>query len=302
MNDDWVWGRNWTRDRTCPCLTLCTDKKEKSWCYVAEGCPYQGLSAFGKKWNWCDPRDRAQEKVDALRRWFCNNRHGTCIHRPWDGLEASGQVARHECEQDCKVSPPPFSVLTVLVVCSSPLGRDYPKQIPLIQKTLGEHKLEFIFLDGVHDFGWGKTFPGDLQDFKLDVIWFSGCNVLTWIFDPKNTEEWRRLFVFKLKPGGIVFFTEALRYITKFCESGTPTLPLRTSKWVSKKKIQKRRRPRLPPRVNASQIFIDITCYAEHPLAEKGKVKEQIKLFLNLFRKNQNGNFIYYSKKNVSSV
>ena len=160
--------------------------------------------------------------------------------------------------------------IKILVVCSSPQGKNFPKQKNVVQQFFPD-PIEVSFLDGSKY----KNFPDDLikPDFSIDVIWFCGCNLLQFIFPEHKQPVWLNALKNKLKSNGIVFFTET-------------------------EKIQKKYR--CP---NPKNIFIDINCYKNHPNTKLGFEPERaIASFLNFFDENRDGDFIYYTKKETNSL
>jgi len=151
------------------------------------------------------------------------------------------------------------SPITILVVCSSPKKKDFPKQKDIVNKFFPD-PINVIFLDGSKH----NIFPNDLivRNFSLDAIWFCGCNVLNHIF----LDSWQQVLSDKLKSNGIVFFTESKKFVQRTC--------------------------------NKEGIFMDIKCYKNHPI-KGITTGEKLDLFLNLFDENIDGEFIFYTKKNT---
>ena len=110
--------------------------------------------------------------------------------------------------------------INVLVICSNPSLKDFPKEIKkpnniLNRLSLSESESEFKFT-------YTKNFPTDVehQEHKtFDIIWFAGCNVLKWIFNNNGTisiTDRIKLVYNILKDNGKVIFTENTGYIRKY--------------------------------------------------------------------------------------
>jgi len=204
-------------------------------------------------------------------------------------------------------------------VCSSANRSTFKSQLSNIEKHIGRNNL-FLFLKK------DERFPEDVRvgDYSLDIIWFCGCNRLEWIFTdtiapaeaprsgaPKGLEEgeeereldekdegisprgsasrWAAVLNLKLKANGKVFFTETRNYIKNECYRAGSNLP-------------------------RNKIYMDIMCYTLATGATGRRLRQlsldlpsiaseerqrnaAIEQFLDMFKKVQNGNFIYYIKK-----
>ena len=93
-------------------------------------------------------------------------------------------------------------VRTCLVIGSSPTCRDFPKQKDIILN--GNEIIDFI------ESSEGIRFPENVNfNKKYDLIWFCGCNVLSWIMSNYD------LTFLALKNTKKVIFTETELYIKK---------------------------------------------------------------------------------------
>ena len=131
---------------------------------------------------------------------------------------------------------------TVLVICSSPTGRDYlaKDNQDLLHTLLGEGFVP-TFLDGV-----GKTFPNDLPsgENQFDLMFFAGCNHLSSLFTASKVEEREENKVHEaiirrlgslLKKDGKIIFSESANYVKRHGEAGHAlTLPIEGLAPISK--------------------------------------------------------------------
>ena len=109
---------------------------------------------------------------------------------------------------------------TVLVICSSPDGVDYPAKDnqDILNSVLGK---EFTptFLPG----GESKSFPEDLPPGKhqFDLIFFAGCNTLESLFQrSRNKKGVIDRLPLLLKKDGRIIFSESPSYVKKLGEQG----------------------------------------------------------------------------------
>ena len=99
---------------------------------------------------------------------------------------------------------------TLLVICSSPEGFDYPRleNQAMLRTLLGDDFIPTFM----------GEYPGDLPiGTQFDAILFGGCNVLTWLFKGYYEYSMERLSSV-LRDDGIVIFTENKAYVTKHGE------------------------------------------------------------------------------------
>ena len=103
----------------------------------------------------------------------------------------------------------------VLVICSSESGRDFnmKKNKEMVTEILGKN-IDYSYLTGK----LGSIFPQDMKYDSYDLIWFSGCNVLGWLFSSEdlafNKSNILRLQN-NLKNSGYIIFTESEGFIRK---------------------------------------------------------------------------------------
>ena len=108
--------------------------------------------------------------------------------------------------------------INVLVICSNPSLKDFPKEIKKPNNILNRLSLS----ESEFKFTYTKNFPTDVehQEHKtFDIIWFAGCNVLKWIFNNNGTitiTDRIKLVYNILKDNGKVIFTENTGYIRKY--------------------------------------------------------------------------------------
>jgi hypothetical protein len=106
---------------------------------------------------------------------------------------------------------------TVLVICSSPEGRDFPSEDNqiMLKKLLGEDYIpEFL--------GGSGQYPEDLPTGKtFDVILFAGCNVLIWLFgEDGNHETGMDNLSSVLNDDGVIIFVEGKNYVKHYSGEG----------------------------------------------------------------------------------
>jgi len=111
----------------------------------------------------------------------------------------------------------------VLVVCSDLHGLDF--QNPL------NNNIKILFNNPVYTFCNDKNvFPlcPDKNENFYDFIWFAGCNLINNIFHRNEEREIVGLEKIKkiLKNGGIIIFTENLKYVEKYSDPDSiPIIP-----------------------------------------------------------------------------
>jgi hypothetical protein len=102
---------------------------------------------------------------------------------------------------------------SVLVICSSPEGVDYPAKDnqDMLKTLLRGEEPTVDFLPG----GDKGSFPEDMPKKEYDVILFAGCNSLMFIGLLKDHEKSIDLLSNSLKDKGILLVTESKDFITK---------------------------------------------------------------------------------------
>jgi hypothetical protein len=122
---------------------------------------------------------------------------------------------------------------TVLVICSSPTGKDYPREEnqAMLKKLLGEDFVpEFL---GENSSG---QYPQNLPTGKqFDLILFAGCNVLIWLFgEDREHETGMKKLSTVLKDDGIIIFVETLKYVqTHGVEGHGLSIPIESMKLLT---------------------------------------------------------------------
>jgi len=108
--------------------------------------------------------------------------------------------------------------INVLVICSDPRGKSFPKEFEKSDNILNRLSLS----ESEFKFTYTKNFPTDVEHQEnktFDIIWFAGCNVLKWIFNNNGTitiTDRIKLVYNILKDNGKVIFTENTGYIRKY--------------------------------------------------------------------------------------
>jgi len=105
--------------------------------------------------------------------------------------------------------------MNVKVICSEPGKRDFDNEINkqmievllnVIHKSPRETEINYSFCNGYQRFP--SCLFGDEDNYKYDIMWFAGCNLLEWIFTSFIYVDTFGFIKAKMKVGGIVVFTE----------------------------------------------------------------------------------------------
>jgi len=103
-----------------------------------------------------------------------------------------------------------------MVVCSSKNNakNDYNNGKLNVEKYIGNYsnqsfsKINYTFITGGE-----KMFPEDVPDKKFDLIWFAGCNIITWILHTTNSPNvWKEWFISHLSDKGVIAISETVRH------------------------------------------------------------------------------------------
>jgi hypothetical protein len=111
-----------------------------------------------------------------------------------------------------------MTIINVLVICSKPNGVDFNFQQnkELIQKMCNEdifEDIKFDFIDRIYN---NKNYQEDIFNIyekTYDIIWFAGCNILSWLFDMNNIQSIIQQTIHILRTNGKIIFTESPMYV-----------------------------------------------------------------------------------------
>jgi hypothetical protein len=103
---------------------------------------------------------------------------------------------------------------SVLVICSSPEGLDYPAKDnqDMLNTLLKGEKPAVDFLPG----GDKPTFPEDMPKRLYDIILLAGCNALIFISLLREHETSIQMLSKHLTPNGVIVVTESEQFIKKY--------------------------------------------------------------------------------------
>ena len=110
-----------------------------------------------------------------------------------------------------------MKVNNVLVICSNPNGADFnfPQNKELIQKMCDED-IKYDFIDQNYNSKSYQKEIFNLCEKSYDLIWFSGCNILKWLFEMNNVQSIIQQTKYILRSNGKIIFTESPNYVKHY--------------------------------------------------------------------------------------